>query len=119
VQGLGRLNDPARFPAWVFGILYRKSADGLRRAVKARDRITEADPDTEQSMRASPETRLSLDQAMAQLTPDHRATALLFFGEGLTLPEISLAMSVPVGTVKSRLFHARKQLRSCLSPTQL
>ncbi len=113
-RGIARLREPERFAAWAFGILYRKSADGLRRTVVARGRSSLLDPDAEGASACPPEDWLSLDQAMARLSADHRATALLYFGEGLTLAEISLALGVPAGTVKSRLFHARKHLQSSL-----
>jgi RNA polymerase sigma-70 factor (ECF subfamily) len=38
----------------------------------------------------------------------------LFFGDGLTLVEVAAATGVPVGTAKSRRFHARKHVKSPL-----
>ncbi|MEC7291277.1 MAG: sigma factor-like helix-turn-helix DNA-binding protein [Pseudomonadota bacterium] len=38
----------------------------------------------------------------------------MFFGEGLSLNEIAAVTGVPVGTAKSRIFHARQHLKSCL-----
>lgn len=45
------------------------------------------------------------------LTPDHREVLLLRFVDGLSLEEISHAMEIPLGTVKSRLHNALKLLR--------
>ena len=46
--------------------------------------------------------------------PDHRLAAILYFGEGLSLNEIAAVTDVPVGTAKSRIFHARQHLKSRL-----
>ncbi|MEO1245041.1 MAG: RNA polymerase sigma factor [Pseudomonadota bacterium] len=114
VRGLPRLKDPARFPAWSFSILRRACVDAIRR--NTRDRAHKADaavaPVT--STQARGETLTALDQAFAELSPDHRLAAILFFGEGLSLAEIAAATSVPLGTAKSRIFYARRQLKAAL-----
>ena len=56
---------------------------------------------------------------MAALPAEHRFAAHLFFIEGLTLAEIADAQGVPLGTAKSRLFHARRQLKAALSGDDL
>ena len=112
-RGIARLGDPARFPAWAFGILQRRCADHFRRHYRDRDRNAVLDVSAgATSSRA--EARLALDDAFAALTHEHRTAAVLFYGEGLTLAEIATATGVPVGTAKSRLFHARRQLRAHL-----
>ena len=52
-----------------------------------------------------------LDSVLAGLTADHREVLLLRFVDGLSLEEISVAMEIPLGTVKSRLHNALKLLR--------
>ncbi|MEO0346295.1 MAG: sigma-70 family RNA polymerase sigma factor [Pseudomonadota bacterium] len=112
-RGVSRLKDPARFPAWAFGILQRRCADHHRRHYRERERVaTLGDSDGATASRA--QARLELDDAFAQLTHEHRTAAVLFYGEGLTLAEIATATAVPLGTAKSRLFHARRQLRDLL-----
>ncbi|MEO0615816.1 MAG: sigma-70 family RNA polymerase sigma factor [Pseudomonadota bacterium] len=112
-RGLPRLADPARFPAWAFGILQRRCADHHRRHYRDRDRQAVLD-DNAGATASRAETRQALDDAFAHLTHEHRTAAVLFYGEGLTLSEIATATGVPLGTAKSRLFHARKQLRDHL-----
>ncbi len=114
-RGWFTLGDPARFPAWAFGILHRKCADTVRKAGRDRKRTAPLTPDNEPSQQARGETLTSLDQAFALLGPDHRTVAALFFGEGLTLTEIATAIRVPTGTVKSRIFHARQHLKAALT----
>ena len=114
-RGLPRLSDPSRFPAWAFGVLHRKCADRIRAARRVRDRATAADAAPEGALSPSAEDRTAIAQALHRLPPDQRAAALLFFGDGLTLVEIAAATGVPVGTAKSRIFHARRQLKAALS----
>ncbi|MEM9422195.1 MAG: sigma-70 family RNA polymerase sigma factor [Pseudomonadota bacterium] len=114
VKGWWRLSDPAKFPAWAFGILYRKCADRISANVKDRTRMVTLEDEASESSQPRAENLLAVDQALERLSPDHRLAAILFFGEGLTLKEIAKVAGVPVGTAKSRIYHARQQLRSLL-----
>lgn len=110
VRGIARLSDPARFPAWAFGIVHRKCADRIRRLQRERGNAA-AEPVVE----SGAEDRVAIDQAMARLDLAHRAAAHLYFGEGLSLAEVAAATGVPLGTAKSRLFTARRKLAAALS----
>lgn len=111
--GVGRLRDVAHFPAWAFGILHRKCVDRVR--LEQRRRASgEAEPDSLVEPAAA-EDAVAIAQALAALSLDHRAAAILFFAEGLTLAEVAAATSVPLGTAKSRIFHARRQLAAAFS----
>jgi RNA polymerase sigma-70 factor (ECF subfamily) len=114
-KGLSRLNDPRRFRAYLFGVLHRRGADHVRRLVQARERDAghAAPPETAEPARQ--DERSALLQAFATLPPDQRLAAHLHFVEGLTLTEIAAAQSIPPGTAKSRLFHARRKLKAALS----
>ncbi len=61
------------------------------------------------------EDAAALHQAFAGLPDDQRFAAQLFFVEGLTLAEIAEVQEVPVGTAKTRLFHARRKLKAALT----
>lgn len=50
------------------------------------------------------------------LPPNHRDTLILYVDEGLSQSEIAEVMNTEVGTVKSRLFYARKVLKQTVSP---
>jgi RNA polymerase sigma-70 factor (ECF subfamily) len=60
------------------------------------------------------ELRPSVEAALATLTADFRAVIVLSDVEGMSLPEVAEALDVPLGTVKSRLFRARRQLAGLL-----
>lgn len=56
----------------------------------------------------------NLDKALSMLSEEHRVIVLLHDTEGYKLTEIHELMSIPVGTVKSRLHRARARLREIL-----
>ncbi|MEL6876923.1 MAG: sigma-70 family RNA polymerase sigma factor [Pseudomonadota bacterium] len=114
-RGIQGLRDPARFAPWAFGILRRKGADEI--ASNMRQRTAFADVEApERAIEAAQEDKAAIAQAFARLAPDQRFAAHLHFVEGLTLREIAEAADIPLGTAKSRLFHARRQLKAALNP---
>jgi RNA polymerase sigma-70 factor (ECF subfamily) len=50
--------------------------------------------------------------ALHRLAPEHRAVLMLRHVEGLSEQEVSALLEIPVGTVRSRLFRARRSFRS-------
>jgi RNA polymerase sigma factor (sigma-70 family) len=113
-RGWLSLRDPARFPAWAFGILHRRCADAIRAAKLRRSRLAPEDESSEPSTREADIYGVALHEALGALSHDHRVAAILFFHQGLTLAELAEATGVPLGTAKSRVFHARQHLRAHL-----
>lgn len=114
-KGIGRLRDPSRFRAYAFGVLHRRGADYVRGAIRTRKRTAQQEAAIEPSEPARQDERSAIAQAFATLPADQRLAAHLHFVEGLTLSEIAEAQSIPTGTAKSRLFHARRKLKAALS----
>ena len=52
----------------------------------------------------------SLERAIARLRPDYREVVVLFYIEGASYQEICEATGLPLGTVKTNLHRARKEL---------
>ena len=106
------LRDPERFDAWFARILVNVCRDRLR--ARGRRRVVDISPEIERigsSEVASPiEDRDVLSRAFAQLSADHRIVVVLRFYGDLSLDQIAERIGVPVGTVKSRLHHALRQL---------
>jgi RNA polymerase sigma-70 factor (ECF subfamily) len=120
-QGAARFRGQGRVIAWLLGIVHHKSLNALRRkpALLSGDEETlEAEPDHE----PSPDERvLSLEQrrlvraGLDRLSLEHRTVLELIFYQGLSLNEASQVLGCPLGTVKSRLNHAKASLRGCLA----
>lgn len=58
--------------------------------------------------------RLSLQEAVAKLSPEKRAVVILREVHGFDYQEIANILSIPLGTVKSRLRDGRLQMRNFL-----
>lgn len=114
LRGLQGLRDPARFAPFAFTILRRRCVDAIRARASLRDK-SEDISELEIHQPAAQDEALAIRQAFGLLPADQRLAAQLFFVEGLTLAEIAEVQGVPLGTAKSRLFHARQKLKAALS----
>ncbi len=94
------------FRAWLFRILLNAQ---LQRARKPRPEPVAVRTDD------SLVQRLELLQALERLPEDHRTVLLLGVVEGFTSREIAGILSIPMGTVMSRLSRARQAMREILS----
>lgn len=118
IRGLRSLRDPARFPAWTLQIVANKSRDWVRRE-GARRRATRSVEDQPKAPASTPDTRLieQVREGLSELDPARRSVLRWFYLEGMSVAEIAEVLNIPVGTVKSRLFHARDALRARLEET--
>ena len=62
------------------------------------------------------EAEAAVQAALQELSPDHRAVIVLRFYLGYSESEIAQELKKPLGTVRSRLFHAQQRLRGLLLP---
>jgi RNA polymerase sigma-70 factor (ECF subfamily) len=116
-RNFGRLREPARFRGWLVRIVFRMALDRWRSVKRREKRETEweqpeqraAGPSVEE-LAASSEFQSRLERAMEELPEKFRLVVLLAGIEGYTLEEVSGMLGIPIGTVKSRLFFARKKL---------
>ena len=115
VGGIRRLRDPVTFPAWAFAILRRRCAERVRGLMAARSLWASLDEGGEPSVSPRGEDRVTIARAFDRLPEEQRVAATLFFVEQLKLDEIAAATGAPLGTVKSRIFAARKSLKTFLN----
>ncbi|MDQ0464869.1 RNA polymerase sigma-70 factor (ECF subfamily) [Caulobacter ginsengisoli] len=114
LRGLGRLDDPARFPAWLYAIATRKCVDHIRKAARGRRLAAGLAAQPPPAAPSGSDLKLDFAAALARLPADQRLVASLFYGEDLSLEEVAAVAGVPLGTVKSRLHHARQSLKLVL-----
>ncbi|HET9995227.1 MAG TPA: sigma-70 family RNA polymerase sigma factor [Candidatus Acidoferrum sp.] len=112
-----RLRERNRFRAWLVRISFRLALDRLRASKRREQRDTtwslpehRPRPANAEDLAASNEFQAHLDRALEELPEKLRLVLLLAAMEGHTLDEIAVMIGVPIGTVKSRIFLARKQL---------
>lgn len=107
-RGLGGLRDDRAFLPWAFAIVTRAAARDLQGRLRDRAALAEHARDLAQPDAPPPDLR----SAIAELPPAQRATLALFYLDGLSVAEVATALSIPPGTVKTRLMHARNALRA-------
>ncbi|WP_260483711.1 RNA polymerase sigma factor [Sphingomicrobium flavum] len=113
-KGLGRLKEPMAFGLWAYRITSRAAARQARgeQSSLPLDAVEEAalgtaDNGGEQAVEAQ-----RLRSAIAALPAGQRAAVALHYLEEMSVAEVAVALAVPVGTVKTRLMHARDKLRA-------
>jgi RNA polymerase sigma-70 factor (ECF subfamily) len=115
VGGLARLRDERAFPAWAYRIVSRRCATQIRRAQARRALGTAIAAEPEICPPVDPgDEMLRLRAAVRALPEGQRAAVALFHFEDMSVAETAVALDVPVGTVKTRLMHARRTLRVAL-----
>lgn len=113
LRGIGKLREPTKLKVWLFAVARRTVMDRLR--VKYRTpRPSDVDVQevaAENVSLALHEDLDALERHLAQLPVVERDVLTLFYLQDLSLTDIAGVLDVPVGTVKSRLFRARRLLR--------
>ena len=112
-----RLRDRNRFRAWLVRIAFRLALDRLRSGKRRELRDTLWSQPVRQPLGAtaedlavSNEFQAHLEDALAELPEKLRLVLLLAAMEGHTIDEIASMLGISTGTVKSRIFYARRQL---------
>ena len=132
-NNLDRYDHSYKFSSWLFKIAYNLTVDHLRRKELktisihgAPDAVTadqqEATSVTLESEGEAPDERIEslelagqLAEATGRLRDEYRTAILLRHVEGRAYEEIAEIMDIPLGTVKTYIFRARRQLREDLS----
>ncbi len=112
-NGAARFAGRSKVSTWIFGIARNQAFTLLRKEDRAKKtpppELVQPDP-----------SKGVLDRervlaALGELSADHREVVHLTFYEGLSYGEISEILGIPPGTVKSRMFHAKKKLAEALT----
>jgi RNA polymerase sigma-70 factor (ECF subfamily) len=116
-RDLPTLKDPERFDAWLYKLTVNACYLEARshRRWTARIRVigstrTDPEPDVARSVA----NRDALEGAFRTLSPERRAIVVLHHHLGFALTEIAETLGIPVGTARSRLHYAVRQLRAVL-----
>jgi len=120
-QSFSRLRDRDRFRAWLVRITWRLALDRIRAARRREARETavmvqemNSPQRSVEDVRAAREFEQRLARALDELPEKLRVVVLLGAIEGHDTREVGRLLDLPEGTVKSRLFHARKKLAEML-----
>ena len=118
-RSAGRFEGRSKVQTWIFGIAYRKVIDAHRKRGRTDlmgetpDSVDDS-PDAETCLASSQEAE-HVRHCLGTLKDDHRAAIAMAFYDDMTYGEIAEVAGVPEGTIKTRVFHAKKLLMRCLS----
>ncbi|PYK37499.1 MAG: RNA polymerase subunit sigma [Verrucomicrobia bacterium] len=130
-KSINRFRRHSSFYTWVYRIVMNVTIDWLRKKqIKGAGsefddsiQLKEIDPASRTVPKAEPlphermernEIRAKIDNAIGQLSPEHRAVILMKEIEDMQYHEIAETLGCSIGTVMSRLFYARKKLQNLL-----
>ena len=115
-------NPSAKVSTWIFGIAYRQALKALHRLDAGIDAGASVNEDAlfDPSQRGpdgelqQQELHERLSRAMSALSAEHRAVIELTYYLGYSCRDVAQVMDCPVDTVKTRMFYARRRLKSLL-----
>ncbi|MSR29894.1 MAG: sigma-70 family RNA polymerase sigma factor [Gemmataceae bacterium] len=125
-RAIGGFKGQSKFYTWLFRIAYHQTVNHRRKKKPAlsldlkignsssADFLLPSYEDNPGKRLEAEENKAELELALEQLPLDFRACLLLKEMEGLSYEEISQAIGIPLGTVRSRLHRARMELRRIL-----
>lgn len=113
------LDTDAVLKAWLYRVARNKAIDRVRKLtretpIEPDDQIADPAMDPERVCAAASDES-HLHSCLAKLSPPHRAAIHLAYFEGYTYSEIAAIEGCAVGTVKTRVHHAKKLLKHWLS----
>lgn len=121
IRHLPSLRDDHRFGSWLFGIAHQLCFARARRAWRETYLDDRLDATLDDSLPRPGDALMHAEQAaelfslLAALPEGQRATLTLHVLEDFSLEDIAAITAVPLGTVKSRLHHAKRALRERLT----
>jgi len=117
-KGLPKFRQASQFSTWLYRIVWNVASTERRQLAQAYERqqtlyqTVGTSPDNSDLMHLHYQDLVR--RGLAKLSLDHRAVLVLHDLEDVPQKEVAKILSVPVGTVKSRLFHARAAMRKFL-----
>ncbi len=131
-QNMHRIDPIENLRPYIFRIARNKCYDDLRKLERNENVSLDDEPVrmrvsfTEASTQPKPDDlthwmllHMEVQEAMAQLPENQREALILYSEEQMTYAEIADIMDCSIGTVKSRLYYAKKNLRGLMNPETL
>lgn len=121
-QAIGSLKDGAKFKSWLLKTLTRtawKYCRKQKRETPVADFFETGESESALSVVLRTDEQRQLYAALHTLDEKRRMTVILYYFEELSIREIAQATGVIEGTVKSRLYSARRHLRQALTEHEI
>lgn len=118
INKLSTLKDPSYFGVWTLSIVSKKSVDWIRKQQKVRNHKEEFLKSQDQNNEMEDNSRskiTALKLEILKLPEKQQLVLKMFYVENYSISEIGSILSTSSGTVKSRLFNAREQLKKYIT----
>ena len=112
-KNIDKLESKEYFLTWIITILRNKCFDTLKRNKKIIS-IDETEMQNKETYYDTYKVESSLERILNKIDSDLKEVTVLYYYDELTVKEIARIMSIPEGTVKSKLSRAREKLRLLL-----
>lgn len=116
-RSLGKLKAAEAFLPWALRIVSRRVAAEIKRRQRGRavaSQVAQTQVNTTPPRDGSASDAAKVRMALETLPMAQKAAMALFYLDELTVAEVAVALDIPMGTVKTRLMHARTKLRAQL-----
>lgn len=117
-RSAARFQGRSQARSWILGIAHHKIVDVLRRRgrlhAQTETEIADEEADMDAALAGAQDAE-SLRQCLERLPDAQRTVVHLAFFEDLSYSEIARIVDIPVGTIKTRMFHAKRALKACLA----
>jgi RNA polymerase sigma factor (sigma-70 family) len=114
---LHQLRDPGKFAPWLKVLALNLCRMWYRQ--RRRDTVALPDEPCAQEVEQTPPHHARMLAGVTRLTASHRLVLLLHYWEGLSYEEAAAFLNVPVGTVMSRLYRARQELKRLVEQEEM
>ena len=114
---VGQLEEPQHVRAWLYRIVRGLAVDEFRKRASVQrleQEYAEQQPEAGEEPTFDQEDAAAVHRALDELEPRLREVLLLHFLDDLPIAEVAEIVGCPEGTVKSRLHHGKRQLRTLL-----
>jgi len=115
--GIKKLREPRKLPSWLYRIARNTAMSHLRAEYSNRAMLEnnkDLDDIEDDSDNLAFENAEQVHYGLGQISLHHREVLTLFFLQDLSVEEAAEVLQIPAGTVKSRLYHARRALKTVL-----
>jgi len=119
-RGIHRLANPGAFRTWLFQTTRHRAVDFLRKRKRERELLDDVATMIDASDVSDDADSVDIDEAALDATlmaipPPQREVLLLRYRDDLSYSEIAIVVGCPIGTVRTRLHHAKRRLHELLT----
>jgi RNA polymerase sigma factor (sigma-70 family) len=118
LKGIGSLSDPGSLAPWLYRVAHNTALRHTRACEPPYESLDNHPDVLAEGPGGGPlqlEDAEQVHRGLLSLSLPHREVLTLFFLEDLSVEEVATVLGVPPGTVKSRLYYAKRDLRKVLA----